>query len=104
MSYNNPYTGPYGGSNQYLNNPNVGSRHQDTDNFDFNPYARPSHPTYDQSGYGASGPEVYTDEPAYPPQRQPTHRTQINGSGNLPQRKEDYQPGADFTGVSSMKK
>ncbi|KAF9454667.1 hypothetical protein P691DRAFT_806832 [Macrolepiota fuliginosa MF-IS2] len=110
MSYRDPYTDPYyTGANHYQNN-NAGpgySQNQYTDNnLEYNPYTRPSHPTYDQSGYGAGVHEepTYTDEPTYPPQRQATHRSQHNRSGILDQGKENYQPGADFSGVSPRKK
>ncbi|KXN92233.1 hypothetical protein AN958_08686 [Leucoagaricus sp. SymC.cos] len=106
MSYRDPYNDPYyGGVGRYQNNQGSSSYNpnQYTDNnLDYNPYTRPAHPTYDQSGYGAGGHEAYTDEPVYPPQRQPTHRTQ--GSGTLHQRKESYQPGADLAAIPPMKK
>ncbi|KAJ3568644.1 hypothetical protein NP233_g5585 [Leucocoprinus birnbaumii] len=105
MSYRDPYADPYyGGASQYPTNQAASSysHNQYSDNnLDFNPYSRPSHPTYDQSGYGIGGHEGYTDEPAYPPQRQPTQRS---GSGTLHQKKEGYQPGADFATVPPMKK
>lgn len=108
MSYRDPYASPYNGAASRYPTNQAGSaypQNQYTDNnFEFNPYDRPSYPTYDQSGYGVGGHEVYTDDPTYPPQRQPTRLTQRSGSGTLHQKKESYQPGAGFSAVPPMKK
>lgn len=94
MSYRDPYSDPYSSGPRQTNQTDLV---HSVNSFDFNPYSHLSHPTYDQSGYGASD---YADDPTYPPQRQPTQR---NGSGNPTRRKETYQPDADSSMVHLTK-
>lgn len=80
MSYRDPYADPhYGGGNPYLSHDtaNYGQNQDSNPPLAYNPYTGPSHPTYDQSGYGPGAHEEsnYADEPTYPPQRKPTQRT-----------------------------
>lgn len=111
MSYRDPYADPYygGPANHYQNTYTGAGYGQNTysdNNLDYNPYKRPSHPTYDQSGYGAGAHDepTYTHDPSHPPQKKPTHLTTRSGSGALHQRKDSYPPGAGFAAVTPMKK
>ncbi|XP_006457960.1 hypothetical protein AGABI2DRAFT_190346 [Agaricus bisporus var. bisporus H97] len=96
MSYQDPYYNT-GAGNQYGTYPDAG-HNQNTYNYNnihYNPYTRPSHPTYDQSGYdtGVQDSAGYNDDLSQGPQRTPTHKS---NSGTLHQRQDTYPPASTF--------